>query len=358
MYTKLFSSILDSSVWLEDLPTKVLWITMLAMADEDGIVRASVGGLAKRAGITREDCERGLGRFLAADLDSRNEDNEGRRIEKVAGGWLVLNHKQYREIRTKRQSREADRQRRHREKVARDKDVTSVTDVTERDSHDSSRSSRHIPPIASASSSVGSFQAQEPIPEKEPEGKEGAKDSASDPLDAVLTDAKLDLTVFPDDAASEIKAFLRAQRAPLSVALVLASHLTDVHGPPSTPAALALAVREWTANAEEKFSARYFAAFVKRADKVLAGKPGRVQAKNEERFITETDVMAERSRREEAEATALLTDFERTHGDEFETLKARAEASVDRKVKGIFRMHTVRAALVKMIRERGADATR
>lgn len=346
MFTKLFSSILDSSVWLEDLPTKVLWVTMLAMADEEGVVGASVGGLARRAGITREDCERGLERFLAPDPDSRNADHEGRRIEKVPGGWLMLNHNAYREIRTKRQSKEAERQRRHRDKIARDKAVTSVT---ERDSHEPSRPSRHTPPIASASVSAVDL-AKNPIPEKEPVGRE------DDPLDAVLAEAKLDLVPF-GEAAAEMRAFLRSQRAPLSVALVLASHLTDIHGPATTPAALALAVREFTANGEERFSARFFAAFVKRAEKVLAGKPSRVQARNEERFISSEDVEVERHRREEAEITALLADFERTHGDEFETLKAKAESSVDRKVKGMYRATMVRTALVKLIRERGGDAT-
>lgn len=97
-YIKLFSSILDSTLWDCDLPTKVVWITMLAMADQDGVVSASVPGLAKRAGVNRQDCERALDHFLSPDPDSRTPDFEGRRVRKVDGGWELLNHAKYRDL--------------------------------------------------------------------------------------------------------------------------------------------------------------------------------------------------------------------------------------------------------------------
>lgn len=95
-YTKLFSSILDSTVWELPQPTKIVWITMLAMASQDGEVESSVPGLAKRAGVTREECEIAIVTFLAPDADSRTQDHEGRRIEAVDGGWRLLNHEKYR----------------------------------------------------------------------------------------------------------------------------------------------------------------------------------------------------------------------------------------------------------------------
>ena len=51
-YTKLFGSILDSTVWATPATVRVVWITMLAMADEHGVVSASVGGLARRAVVS------------------------------------------------------------------------------------------------------------------------------------------------------------------------------------------------------------------------------------------------------------------------------------------------------------------
>jgi hypothetical protein len=97
-FTKLFASIVTSSIWTEDAPTRVLWVTMLAICDADGDVWASVGGLARTAGITREECEAGLAKFLAPDPDSRTQDNEGRRIVVIDGGWRLLNYKKYRQL--------------------------------------------------------------------------------------------------------------------------------------------------------------------------------------------------------------------------------------------------------------------
>lgn len=114
-FVKLHGTILDSSVWAEPHPIRIVWITMLAMADEDGIVQASVGGLARRAVVSIEECRTALDRFLGPDPDSR-DGTTGERITKVPGGWLVLNHAQYREKRTEAQIATAERVARHRAK--------------------------------------------------------------------------------------------------------------------------------------------------------------------------------------------------------------------------------------------------
>jgi hypothetical protein len=95
-YTKLFSGILDSTIWHEPLATKVVWITMLAMADKDGNVWASLPGLADRAKVTRDECESALKKFFEPDPDSRSREHDGRRVEKIDGGWRLLNHWKYR----------------------------------------------------------------------------------------------------------------------------------------------------------------------------------------------------------------------------------------------------------------------
>lgn len=113
-FVKLYGSILDSTIWLESLPTKVVWITMLAMADADGCVAASVPGLTRRAGVTRPECETALRVLVAPDTDSKTPDYEGRRIEEIEGGWVILNHRKYREMRTPKQVSDAARQALHR----------------------------------------------------------------------------------------------------------------------------------------------------------------------------------------------------------------------------------------------------
>ncbi len=114
-FVKLHGTILDSSIWLDDHPTRLLWITMLVMADEHGVVQASVGGLAARARITREECEAGLAKFLGPDPDSRDQTS-GERIDRVPGGWLIINHANYRDKQTRQQALTAARVARHREK--------------------------------------------------------------------------------------------------------------------------------------------------------------------------------------------------------------------------------------------------
>lgn len=127
MYVKLFGSILDSSIWSADLPTRVLWITMLAMADENGIVYASLGGLAYRARMDENDCRRSLDVLMGPDPDDRSGVLDGRRVTAVNGGWELVNYEKYRDIRTRDQMANAARQGRHRaaqkEKSAKEKEL-------------------------------------------------------------------------------------------------------------------------------------------------------------------------------------------------------------------------------------------
>ena len=97
-FSKLFASIVTSSIWTEDAETRVVWVTMLAICDADGDVWASVGGLAKAAGVSRDVCAVALAKFLAPDHDSRTKEHEGRRIEEIDGGWRLLNYRKYREL--------------------------------------------------------------------------------------------------------------------------------------------------------------------------------------------------------------------------------------------------------------------
>jgi len=45
------------------------------------------------------------------DADSSDPDNEGRRIERVTGGWIVLNSEKYRAVATREQQKELNRAR-------------------------------------------------------------------------------------------------------------------------------------------------------------------------------------------------------------------------------------------------------
>lgn len=95
-YTKLFSSIVASTIWREDDKTRIVWITMLAMKNERHIVEASLPGLADLARVTIKECEESLHKLESPDKWSRNQEHKGRRIEKCDGGWRILNGEYYR----------------------------------------------------------------------------------------------------------------------------------------------------------------------------------------------------------------------------------------------------------------------
>lgn len=96
-FTKLFSSILTSTVWQESKEVKLLWVTMLASCDRWGVVEASVPGLAHIAMLTMAETEAALHVLSSPDAHSRTKEHEGRRIEAIDGGWKLLNHHKYRD---------------------------------------------------------------------------------------------------------------------------------------------------------------------------------------------------------------------------------------------------------------------
>ena len=162
-YTKLFSSITDSAVWCEPMPTRIVWITMLAMSDRHGCIFASVPGLANRARVSVEECEVALATFRSPDRYSRTPDHEGRCIVPIDGGWQLLNHAKYRDMRDEAVRREQNReaQERHRNKasaeslaVSRDQpgsahtdaDIEAVKDSLAKARVCSPTSGKHAPP--------------------------------------------------------------------------------------------------------------------------------------------------------------------------------------------------------------------
>jgi hypothetical protein len=118
MYAKLFSSIIASSLWSEDDKTRILFITMLAMADWEGFVEASPAGLAPLARMSLTDCRKALEKLMSPDPDSKNPDNEGRRVAKADGGFQILNytHFRYKESKEYTRAQTRERVRRYRER--------------------------------------------------------------------------------------------------------------------------------------------------------------------------------------------------------------------------------------------------
>jgi len=141
-FTKLYQSIIHSTVWREPDHVRIVWITMLAMADREGIVEASVPGLADASRVDMTKCVEALDKLSSPDPYSRTKDFDGRRIGEIDGGWVILNYVQYRAKLTAedKRRRNAEKQRRWREKQKKkqteekveEKEVTGSTKVTEK----------------------------------------------------------------------------------------------------------------------------------------------------------------------------------------------------------------------------------
>lgn len=127
-FTKVYESILDSSIWFEDSDTRCVWLTLMALADMDGMVSNTIPGLARRA-FPKPPLEEAilltvtaLDLFMAPDEYSRTETEEGRRLRKVDGGWTLINYGAYRDRRradTRReQNKEAQQRKRDRKKAS------------------------------------------------------------------------------------------------------------------------------------------------------------------------------------------------------------------------------------------------
>jgi len=79
---------------------------MLAMANKNGFVFGSEPGLANRARVPLDAAIKALNKFMAPDEYSRSKEHGGRRIEKVDGGWHLLNYTKHRAIRDEEERRE------------------------------------------------------------------------------------------------------------------------------------------------------------------------------------------------------------------------------------------------------------
>lgn len=138
MFGKIFCQFFDSSIVEESINTRYVWMSMIALADSEGMVDLTVRALARRINIPVADLERSLAELMAKDPHSRSDEEEGRRLvlidEHRLWGWRLVNYATYRNIASEeqRRARACERQRRSRANRA---DVTP--------GHALSRMSRH-----------------------------------------------------------------------------------------------------------------------------------------------------------------------------------------------------------------------
>jgi len=95
-FAKVFETILTSTIWGEPDHVLRVWIAMLVRSDANGIVEGSIPGFARLAKVELPEMEAAIKTLSSPDSYSRTQDHEGRRIETIEGGWIILNYEKYR----------------------------------------------------------------------------------------------------------------------------------------------------------------------------------------------------------------------------------------------------------------------
>ena len=123
MYGKLFVSIYDGTL-AEDWRALVTFQQMIILCDQDGVLDMTPLAIQKRTGIPIEHIKAGIEILESEDPYSRTPKEHGKRIIRLSDerpwGWLIVNHKHYRDLRTAEERREYMREY-MREKRAKDK---------------------------------------------------------------------------------------------------------------------------------------------------------------------------------------------------------------------------------------------
>lgn len=95
-FSKLDSGITKSSLWSEPLHVRVVFVSFLAEKDENGFVSAAYSSMQRICNVNKDQFDEAIRILESPDPESRTEDFEGRRLQKIEGGWIVLNHEKYR----------------------------------------------------------------------------------------------------------------------------------------------------------------------------------------------------------------------------------------------------------------------
>jgi hypothetical protein len=116
-FTKLDEGILRSSIMAEPPEVFKVWIAILASTDPDGVARVSSVFLSSVCYLALDIVDNSLAILEAPDPRSRSLIEDGRRIRRVDGGYLVINYGKYRDF-TYSMNPDSVRKREYRKRVS------------------------------------------------------------------------------------------------------------------------------------------------------------------------------------------------------------------------------------------------
>jgi len=129
MFAKIFKQMYHSSI-AEHYKTRVVFMDMLVLADQEGVVDMTPESISAITRAPLEDVTEALKILSSPDPASRSMAHEGRRIKLIDSqrlwGWAIVNYKKYMNIRSSDLLRESNRirQQRKRDKARSSRDVT------------------------------------------------------------------------------------------------------------------------------------------------------------------------------------------------------------------------------------------
>ena len=109
MYVKIFRQIYESTV-ADDYDVCCVFIHMLNLADEKGVIDMTPASISRITGCPMETLMRAIDKLQSVDKYSRSNAHEGRRIVLLDDhrdwGWFIVNYSRYRAIRDEDHKRE------------------------------------------------------------------------------------------------------------------------------------------------------------------------------------------------------------------------------------------------------------
>lgn len=119
-WAPLWNTIVTSTLWGESKEVRLLFVTMLALKDVNGIVLATTAGLQRLANLD-SFAETAAALKVLESPDQHTDtpqEFEGRRIERIPGGWKILNHLKHRnEIEVNRKEYQRRKQKEYRARL-------------------------------------------------------------------------------------------------------------------------------------------------------------------------------------------------------------------------------------------------